>query len=1383
MNPLQPSANAGQASLLPPTAGHTITHDRRQSQQMNIKLPSHARPGMKLQVQLTNGQTVQVAVPPGCQPGQTIPLTIRSNNVVDLSPHPGRQLPRDAETGQLVHSLRVEGVREPGGPVHPIQDARAEMARTYQSARSVAAGRGGGSLAEQYFRGWTKQQMVRLLVENGTEIKGERRATSDLLVAACAQQFGDQIRQGAPPLAPANDQSFAVVARKMMAARTIQLSWVKYQYGAAHVRMMERAAQDARLQSPLIAGSDGPSGTGEHTFHSYQQTHGAHYHRPQRGPEAVDVETGLQSHEHLDKVLEQEWVKPTVGRHQLHGAEMHRFRNSPQLILTPGAHNTNVKVDANTWCGSNTGRHCTRGGCGEQLDYWDEGMMSDFSQFGPGIVLYFKFVKWLYWTLGIVSLLFLPMMIINSRGVGIPDPTMLNSFALTTLGNLGDPSNSTHLKMPGCGVYNYILDNFFEDETHCILKKQEVGIFYTFIDAVAVVFLCVAIVWLREFEETEVSYLDKNTVSPSDFTIYIPTMPSKIEVHKAEAEIKRLKEKILKLKARGARHQSFQIQRHGGVAPKRLRTAEREQAIKLCLEVEKLEAKEEYVTRTVVEQDIQDFFNLRNTTVDLLHLHDTKVIDVNFGFDNGDLIDMFKKRGKLMFEHFKIGHQIRYWRSRSKALKIDTANPTCYQRWCTKEYSDTKEETLIEKRKAIKKEMDGIDKIVRSNKNTWRPLTAFVSFNTEHDFMVACKQQKYSMLKKFLNYLGCPQLCCVRPEELFGGSTLLKARPAPEPSTIIWEHMKYSRWDRFKRRADTLARCLVMMLISIIVTTYAEWVKHSQKLEETEECPVDFAEWERSAQKSYVTKNEGGHTNLVHCYCNTLEYSEQIESSLCSDYYLNSLLSLVLQGVAINTVIGMNMFISMIINKLAKGYEKHHSMDGEEASVFSRTFLLKFINTGCLYLIVNLDFVTNILIGGDAKDMIGIDRHFSVNWYGKVAPLLVSTMLVNIGAPHAPVVLRWLRYRRGMKQLKGDYGPELTLEDCHKGGETIAHVHPLVNRIVQDKTENKITGRIVKHPVGADHVEVEWDCDKEEAASMPRRLNFADALHYLVEESGVQGITAAQKTDGIFCQDELNKKFTGADFHLHLRYGQHMVNFYVCMMFGMGIPILVPIVCVATIVAYWVDKYMFLHYYKTPPQFSHHMSFSSSKLLVYGVVLHLTIGIFMFSGDTIFSSKTFASEGAYETYTRKFEDESFFEKVTQNHVIVLTLLFCVLVSFLLVRSIFGGGFKFLSCLYRTISCSASSTSSLNRVKFNDLDVTYTKALQRCLIKGLPSYNVLLNPVYRDAFRIDMAFSATHKHVDSVTEFDMEGMEEEKEARAEQRAIELAQARAKAPVQI
>ena len=36
------------------------------------------------------------------------------------------------------------------------------------------------------------------------------------------------------------------------------------------------------------------------------------------------------------------------------------------------------------------GRHCMIGGCGEQLDLWDEGATSEFSQFGSGITNYFK---------------------------------------------------------------------------------------------------------------------------------------------------------------------------------------------------------------------------------------------------------------------------------------------------------------------------------------------------------------------------------------------------------------------------------------------------------------------------------------------------------------------------------------------------------------------------------------------------------------------------------------------------------------------------------------------------------------------------------------------------------------------------------------------------------------------------------------------------------------------------------------------------------------------------------------------------------------------------------------------------------------------------------
>ena len=38
------------------------------------------------------------------------------------------------------------------------------------------------------------------------------------------------------------------------------------------------------------------------------------------------------------------------------------------------------------WTTVTLGRHCHAGGCGEQLDLWNEGRTSEFSQFG----MYFK---------------------------------------------------------------------------------------------------------------------------------------------------------------------------------------------------------------------------------------------------------------------------------------------------------------------------------------------------------------------------------------------------------------------------------------------------------------------------------------------------------------------------------------------------------------------------------------------------------------------------------------------------------------------------------------------------------------------------------------------------------------------------------------------------------------------------------------------------------------------------------------------------------------------------------------------------------------------------------------------------------------------------------
>ena len=96
--------------------------------------------------------------------------------------------------------------------------------------------------------------------------------------------------------------------------------------------------------------------------------------------QSYSLEDGLSSHEslgELDEELDTVWRKPSWKFAKKFEAE-----NRP--------HKSGKAMEKYSWKEVTLGRHCTMGGCGEQLDLWNEGATSEFSQFGSGITNYFK---------------------------------------------------------------------------------------------------------------------------------------------------------------------------------------------------------------------------------------------------------------------------------------------------------------------------------------------------------------------------------------------------------------------------------------------------------------------------------------------------------------------------------------------------------------------------------------------------------------------------------------------------------------------------------------------------------------------------------------------------------------------------------------------------------------------------------------------------------------------------------------------------------------------------------------------------------------------------------------------------------------------------------
>ena len=78
-----------------------------------------------------------------------------------------------------------------------------------------------------------------------------------------------------------------------------------------------------------------------------------------------------------DEEIEMEWRKPS-------------WKRAIFVEADSRPHHAGEKMERYNWKTTTTGRHCIFSGCGEQLDLWDEGQLSEFTQFGSGITNYFK---------------------------------------------------------------------------------------------------------------------------------------------------------------------------------------------------------------------------------------------------------------------------------------------------------------------------------------------------------------------------------------------------------------------------------------------------------------------------------------------------------------------------------------------------------------------------------------------------------------------------------------------------------------------------------------------------------------------------------------------------------------------------------------------------------------------------------------------------------------------------------------------------------------------------------------------------------------------------------------------------------------------------------
>ena len=608
------------------------------------------------------------------------------------------------------------------------------------------------------------------------------------------------------------------------------------------------------------------------------------------------------------------------------------------------------------------------------------------------------------------------------------------------------------------------------------------------------------------------------------------------------------------------------------------------------------------------------------------------VSTVAVAYDNEREIQLYKKRGELMMARVSATQEYRYYRSLQKA------GQNISQGFLTDVLSRRVECTA--KMRDIDVETDRLHGVKD------QPIYAFVTFEEPIGSRVALRAYNYSLW----SYLT------MRESLRFKGSKII-VQPASEPSTILWENLRYRRFDRRRRRLLTTSITLVLLAVSVIANIIARALEQQASDRGGEElCPEGFFDWSDSRQRAEVKTND----QYLHCYCDQFSQTEQSSDSLCKEYFRKNLIADFFVYFACFIVLITNGGIDMFLKKSAE-YEKHHAADSMEKSIFVRMFFLKLINTGVVFLFMNFFSRVNGLFGVSYES----SGDFTTQWYHTIGVSLCLVQIGNIASPHM------------------------------------------------------------------------WKLYKYYDSIQRRKAAAKDPLK------------------GALTQEELNRLHLGPDFFVSHRYAQIMADFFVCYMFCIGIP-LMPIIAVCNFyVSYWVDKFLFLRYYRSPPRYSSNIGRMATGLIPYAIVIHLAVSIWTLGNRNIFFSGD-QDTGGINGYTSHYGSNSIGDKISQKHTFPLFVLMVLVVIGILLGQVADSIIKILQVLAKACcgSCLAQSEfyQEIERFLFNTIHISYSRAVRRGIIKGLATYNILQNPKYKEAFGITDGFALMHGRVKSLKHF-------------------------------
>ena len=231
--------------------------------------------------------------------------------------------------------------------------------------------------------------------------------------------------------------------------------------------------------------------------------------------------------------------------------------------------------------------------------------------------------------------------------------------------------------------------------------------------------------------------------------------------------------------------------------------------------------------------------------------------------------------------------------------------------------------------------------------------------------------------------------------------------------------------------------------------------------------------------------------------------------------------------------------------------------------------------------------------------------------------------------------------------------------------------------------------------------------------------------------------------------------YSGPVFLIHFRYSILFNICFVCMVYGIGIPLLFPIGCLSYVILWCVERFLVAYLFKLPPALDDKLTKNAFKILKWAVCFYLFFGYWMLTNRQVF-----------DNYVTPIDVKG--EAMRTGHAIgdfnmdqAMPLLFIGVILFVItfMQGFFKKGLKRMGFTFggKKIEVDEDLPSFFQAVRFSDaewyqaeiqyLEKEYGFSIEsdrvnyeidnmhpgKKTIQGCPYYLILANPAYYMAF--------------------------------------------------